>query len=702
MQRDDSSHTPEPHHELVGGPHHPGDALMVQSHGAPDKPLAITSSLVAPAQNVLRGGMDANTFLHALRRRWMLALGMGMVIGAGAAIALWFIFPESSSATALFEIRQEQESIIHDATQRSTQDYEILKKTQLAKLKSKFLLTTAIRDPGIASLSILASATDKEEWLQEHLDVEFPQNGEILSISLSGSPPDDLVSLVNAVAEAYNKEVIGTEKSRKLNIRDMLEKSLLNLQAEIKRKYEDYIDIAKGMGRPTGSDHDPETDLLLRDIADTQGKAETLTSGLYQLQTDYMVAKSELSDPALYEAQAEEALKVDQKYQYLQYQLNAAQIQQMSTSPSSKGTGSHGSSSDRQVQQLQHQLDLYSADFKKKMVRDTQNKPNVPLQQLTQRFRTQAGSMKQQLDMVTKQLEQKRKDLQKRVEKSVDLETSGDELKQKQQLANDMNAKLEGLDIDLEVPAQIKQVQPAVPTKNINTTQHYAIAILGGMAGFGLTCLGIAYLEFRNRQLNGPEEMDEGLGIRVVGMLPTLSSRKALDPTPPGRRSAHRFDRWRADDPDARFDVEAAPGGAGDQRRHDGRTHHGGQPAGRQLGPRRPTHAAGRRRPSPPRPARAVRRPARRRPLRSAPCRGRRGRRHSPDARRRPVVAHGRLLRCRRDPRAGDRANATGVRQAPRRIRLHHHRRCPGPRYVRCLDLRPVQRRCDPVGSSRS
>jgi hypothetical protein len=49
--------------------------------------------------------MDANTFMHALRRRWILALGMGLVIGAITALTLWFVFPESSSATALFEVR---------------------------------------------------------------------------------------------------------------------------------------------------------------------------------------------------------------------------------------------------------------------------------------------------------------------------------------------------------------------------------------------------------------------------------------------------------------------------------------------------------------------------------------------------------------------------------------------------------------------
>ena len=37
------------------------------------------------------------------------------------------------------------------------------------------VLTAALVNPGIASLSILARERDKEGWLQEHLDVEFPQ-----------------------------------------------------------------------------------------------------------------------------------------------------------------------------------------------------------------------------------------------------------------------------------------------------------------------------------------------------------------------------------------------------------------------------------------------------------------------------------------------------------------------------------------------
>ena len=117
--------------------------------------------------------------------------------------------------------------------------------------------------------------------------------------------------------------------------------------------------------------------------------------------------------------------------------------------------------------------------------------------------------------------------LTQRLKRSVELENRANEIKQLQEIANDMSIKLEGLDVEANAPAQIRKLQPAIPRRGINKAQHYSISALGGLAGFALTCVGIAYLEFRNRRLNGPDQVDEGLGIRVVGTLPSLSSREA-------------------------------------------------------------------------------------------------------------------------------------------------------------------------------
>jgi polysaccharide biosynthesis transport protein len=535
--RDDSSHAPNEHHALVAGQPQPGDALTVQNNGAHATPLAIPGMAMPGVHHVLRGSMDANTFMHALRRRWLLALCMGLVMGGIAAIALWFVFPESSSATALFEVEEKRETIF-DIGHDHEQNYETFKKTQLALLRSNFVLTAAIRPPSVASLSALAGRSDPVVWLQENLSCDYPQQGKLLSIALSGDElTEDQVHLVDAVAKAYKDEVIDQARQRRLVLRDMLSRNIDQLNVEIKRKMDEYLDIARESGRSVQDQTkgDAEAELLLRDISDTQHKKDELTSQLYQTQTDFMIMKGELEDPSVLEANIDDIIDKDPTVMATKEQIGMMQMSQ--SAQSSSGTKQQnsrtGQQSSRQLEALNKSLEQYRAEMKKKMLKDFNSKPNVALQQLTKRYRTTFGSLQSQLAAMQKQLDSKMADLRKRIERSTDLETREEDLKQLQAIAKDMSIKLESLDIDANAPDQIRQVQAAVPTKNINTVQHYSIAILGALAGFSLTCLGIAYLEFRGRRLNGPDEVDEGLGIRVVGVLPGLSSKKALDPTHP-------------------------------------------------------------------------------------------------------------------------------------------------------------------------
>jgi hypothetical protein len=197
----------------------------------------------------------------SLRRLRFSLLTLLIVITLVGLVLAWLVQPNHAVATALFEVRNEQVSIVGKDTVRplSKEEFETLKKTQVALLKSKFLLSSALVNPGIASLPVLSSSKDKEAWLQEHLEIEFPQDGEILSISLHGTEPQaaDLAALVDAVAAAYKKEVLGQERQRKLTIRDMVAKSLEILNNEYKRKAEDYLDIAKALNKSAGSGGDP-------------------------------------------------------------------------------------------------------------------------------------------------------------------------------------------------------------------------------------------------------------------------------------------------------------------------------------------------------------------------------------------------------------------------------------------------------------
>jgi succinoglycan biosynthesis transport protein ExoP len=188
---------------------------------------------------------------HVSHRRWWLfsAVLLFLVAGGGATIA-WLLSPKHVSVASLFEVRVESPSILGGPSAAEDRNYVIFKKTQMALIKSRFLLESALRNPKIRQSPVFASAGDPIEWLKDNLEVSYPQNGEILEIKLRGrkSQAEELRQVLDAVAAAYQKEVHDNEKSRRLVERDMLEHSLRDLNSELKRKYEDYLDIAKGMG----------------------------------------------------------------------------------------------------------------------------------------------------------------------------------------------------------------------------------------------------------------------------------------------------------------------------------------------------------------------------------------------------------------------------------------------------------------------
>jgi capsular exopolysaccharide synthesis family protein len=532
---DEASQVPESNQAMVGTSYPTNGALVAASNGAPAHvPMVAAPNFAAHA--VMRGGMDANTFLHALRRRWLLALCMGTVAATLAAIALWILFPESSSAVSLFQVYSEPRSLLSEATYNDSRKFDILCKTQLALLKSYFVLQAAVRDPSIASLSMFAGEPDPVQWLQDHLRVEFPQQSEILSIALSGDdPPEEQRLVVDAVAKAYENEVIYAGRQKRLAVRDALARSLGKLNKELNDKLNDYFNIAKELGVSQEGVRDPETDLLLSEISNAHKQKSDLEHRIIEMRTEYAVQKRQLEDPALIEAQVDEMLEQDPQMAILQQELMNHQIRLAQLTPNLKhGGGRSARGIQRQIEQIQNQIAEYRGQMTQQLMGQQASAPNAYLQSMTQEFQVRLASMQQQWGGVNAAIEEKMKALAAKNEQSVDLQTRSAELEQLQEIAKDMSLKLETLDVEADAPEQTEQIQklqPAIVTLGINKVQHYSIAALGGLGAFALTCFGIAFLEFHKRRLNEPKEVDEGLGIRVVGTLPAVAARRSGDPS---------------------------------------------------------------------------------------------------------------------------------------------------------------------------
>jgi capsular exopolysaccharide synthesis family protein len=524
--REDSPLNPEAQHAMVGV--YPQNGALVASTNGAGLPVPLAVPPGYGAQHVLRGSMDANTLLHALRRRWLLAACMGTVAATATAIALWFLFPENTSATALFQVSSQPESLVFDVNQ-NTQKFETLQKTQLTLLRSYFVLTAAIRDPSIASLSIFADKRGEEvQWLQDYLQLDFPLQSEILSISLTGDDdPEDQRKVVDAVADAYEKEVINDNKQKRLLTRDALARSLENINKDISRKMQDLYDIAKETGiAQGGSGRDALTDLLMSELAQAQRQKSELERQMIDMRTQFLIFKQRLEDPSMIEAQVDQALAQDPTVSMMQQQLLEANYRYQQAATSVKRRSPAIAALERKIQALNNDIAQHRSRMRQQMLAQLKSSPNSTLQQATKDFQVANSSLQQQWAMADKTIKDRFEALKTRMDRSVDQETRYAELGQLQEVANDMSKKLESIDVELSAgntTEQIQKLQPAVVTPSINKTQHYSIAIMGGLTAFALTCLGIGYMEFCNRRLNGPDQVDEGLGIRVVGTLPSVS-----------------------------------------------------------------------------------------------------------------------------------------------------------------------------------
>lgn len=181
-----------------------------------------------------------------------------IVLGMAAGAAWWYLRPARREVVALFQVSPDQPALTGNASlPPSRWEWDRLKLTLIAQLKSDYVLSSALRAPRIASLSLLGGKQDPVDWLQHTLQVSFPQDGEVLAIKLVGSSDEesDMVNLVNAVADAFQTEVIGVLRQRKNSDRDLIQRTVNDLDHEISGKYKELEEITRGsenVGNETG------------------------------------------------------------------------------------------------------------------------------------------------------------------------------------------------------------------------------------------------------------------------------------------------------------------------------------------------------------------------------------------------------------------------------------------------------------------
>lgn len=496
---------------------------------------SLSVSMPPRGPEILNGPLDQTWLMNCLRRRWLSALLLGTLAAVLTGILLLVLFPLSSQTIAYLQVETEDVSDIFNTTRKSTnpKEFAIFQQTQLTLLKSQFVLKAALSRRDVAQLdAVLAHRPNEVTWLTENLQASFPGDSKILMLKYEGQEnPEDMKKVVDAVIEAYKQEIVADARISSAESHRSMEALHKGLVADLRTKIDKREALAKELGGSHSSTATAEMNMLIRDIGLIQNQLIKGKEALINLEVNRELQTRAAQSPSVMNAAISAELEKDPTLQGYEAQLYAIEQQIMQLSQFTNRPTAQVARLQASAQQINQRSKEYRAQLERVMQDQYKAAPNDQMELIMTEYIMRKRTLDQQMEELQTDLEQKKEQIAALGNQNGELLMLEAEIEQLSEIARTMDYRLQSWKVtDNTTAEQIKVMQPPFSTEKINVYQRWSIASVGALAAFCGTCYGLALLEFRRRRLNSPSDVDEGLGIRVLGVLPPVASRKAMAP----------------------------------------------------------------------------------------------------------------------------------------------------------------------------
>jgi succinoglycan biosynthesis transport protein ExoP len=498
----------------------------------PDTSLAIPSAYpppaYGPAGDPLAGGIDFMRVWHAVRRQWLPAVALGLLLGSTLAALCWLLLPKGFEAVAWLRVRSNQAAFAGTAAG----DYQQYRKTQLELIKSPFVLTAALRQPGISNLAMLADEKDPVSWLSRNLQVSAPSEAEVVQVRLRGPNAREVTQIVNAVTKAYLTDVVSKEKTERLGRRDMLEKKYKENMAEVRSRLETFNNLARSLGSRDSAEVATQRGLLLDHLG-------TLRASLVGLQRDLAQVETELT---LMEAQArgdipvEDAIADDTLNALLMRHPQVAELNSRLTmldeTIAYQIERSRRGMNDPAVRRMITQR----AELGRRIEELVESlRPQLAAQAAAEAAGSKTGVrsafvLRMRRDMLVKQVEATSAEFDQVAGEvtalgnaNADLEARRNEIQQLQSVTNQMGIQLNASEVDIAMPNRVELLEEARVPGDGDQLFRIMLTILSGLAGFAAGAGAVVGFEYLRDRLSAADQVPQRLGLRVLGTVPRIS-----------------------------------------------------------------------------------------------------------------------------------------------------------------------------------
>jgi succinoglycan biosynthesis transport protein ExoP len=508
-------------------------ASVGPANGAAPAPLpgAAAWSGERPASPpALSAAPTAAALWHALRRRWLAALLLA-ILGALAAMAVVVVLiPGQYTAVALLQVSARSPSLaalLGEA--EAPADPATVRSNQAPIITSLPVLQAALQRPEVAALPSIQEKPQPAAWLAQTLKIEF-KGAEILELRLSGSEPDEVQALVNAVAEEYARFMMQREEKRRQSLLKQLEENFANGEKSLADKRQRLLQMLHSL-----KIDEPETarsryEAALRELQDVQKEERTLQQEAIRLQNELTQLQKWIADlpqRGLDDALIDKHLQDDPLFK--QYLLDLAKVEDEIRKTQASYVGPRATEEIGVLQQYRQELLTGLAKYRQAQLPRVRTLLRAEAEQNLTKLQVALSGVQQRQEFLRSERRRLEEDVRQLTPtgraSSAAVEALRQEILLQEEALKTIGTKMELLKVAPALGAPVTLVQPAAAPRVLDRSRQTKLAAVAGVGVFWLLLLGVAWMEFRRRCLTSAREVVEGLGLPLAGTLPALPLR---------------------------------------------------------------------------------------------------------------------------------------------------------------------------------
>ena len=487
-----------------------------------------TPALMQPAA---QGAPDFMVYVHAIRRCWLMAAGIGLLCAAVAGPAAWFGIGPKYTASALLSVAMVEKPIAFQMEQGADKDrFEIYKSTQTQLLTSRFVLMAALRNPQVAKLPVIRREQEKRDpivWLQKHINVGFPGKAELMDVSMSREDPDEAAILVREVVQAYLNEVVNTEGDKKRIRLSEVDKACSEKEQEIRSSRESLKKLASELGTSATENLTLKQKLSLEELALYRTDLARLQSEARRFKAELAAAQAALKSVeniGITDSEVDAMVQMDPIGRELFTELGWKKLDQLYMD-TAVVKGASSLYVDRYQQALKTLQESYNAR-KIELLETVRQKRRLLFGSEVRKLESSVAVLGEQERALQAQVDAKHAEATKFGNSTVDMEMLLSEIKNAEMVLNQLAAERDKLRVENRSQARIQMlVQATKPEMPSNTNTRIALTFVAMLAGMCVPGAIIAVWDASAKRINTCADVSKGLRLPVLGSVPLIPAK---------------------------------------------------------------------------------------------------------------------------------------------------------------------------------